>query len=365
MIYNKPTLLISEKQVRENIFMMAAKASKFSVAFRPHFKTHQSREIADIFREAGVNQITVSSLGMAEYFAACGWVDILVAFPANKLEIETINKLASRVSLGLLFTSIEDVAYWEENLQQKINGWIKVDTGYHRCGIKYFEEAEIIALARSLEASEFISFKGLLTHAGHTYLARGEKEILEIHNESCERLMSLKEAFQTTGVDPVPLLSMGDTPACTAAKDFRGIDEIRPGNFVFYDCIQAIINPEVSGKIACTLACPVVQIKPDEKELIVYGGGVHFSKDFFDYHGKRIHGFVAEVVDGRFFARPEWGYLASVSQEHGIVQLSEEFPGSFETGDNILIIPAHSCMAAEMFREYLTLDGRAISRYQK
>ena len=49
---------------------MAAKARSAHVRFRPHFKTHQSLEIGRWFREFGVDAITVSSVGMAAFFAA-------------------------------------------------------------------------------------------------------------------------------------------------------------------------------------------------------------------------------------------------------------------------------------------------------
>ena len=74
---------------------MADRAIQYNVRLRPHFKTHQSRQIAGWFREAGINCITVSSLKMAEYFAADGWDDITVAFPVNVLEHERINRLAA------------------------------------------------------------------------------------------------------------------------------------------------------------------------------------------------------------------------------------------------------------------------------
>ena len=47
---------------------MARKAKDNGLIFRPHFKTHQSIEIGEWFRESGVNKITVSSLTMANYF---------------------------------------------------------------------------------------------------------------------------------------------------------------------------------------------------------------------------------------------------------------------------------------------------------
>jgi D-serine deaminase-like pyridoxal phosphate-dependent protein len=104
-MYTKPTLVLDEDRARRNIERMAARAAGFGVRFRPHFKTHQSRHIGRIFREFGVEAITVSSVSMASYFAADGWADILIAFPFNILESAEIGRLSSGCSLGLLAES--------------------------------------------------------------------------------------------------------------------------------------------------------------------------------------------------------------------------------------------------------------------
>ncbi|MCB9316932.1 MAG: hypothetical protein H6569_12400 [Lewinellaceae bacterium] len=113
---DKPTLLLNTKKCRANIEKMVQKAQRNNIAFRPHFKTHQSREIDNWFRAYGIDRITVSSLTMANYFAADGWNDITVAFPANIREIATINALASAIQLNLLVESVETV----EQLAQKL-----------------------------------------------------------------------------------------------------------------------------------------------------------------------------------------------------------------------------------------------------
>ena len=59
----EPTMVLNEEVCKSNIARMAAKAKAANVVFRPHFKTHQSREIGEWFRASGVDKITVSSEG--------------------------------------------------------------------------------------------------------------------------------------------------------------------------------------------------------------------------------------------------------------------------------------------------------------
>jgi D-serine deaminase-like pyridoxal phosphate-dependent protein len=82
----KPTLLLSRQRAMANIEKMAQKALHSGVRFRPHFKTHQSAQVGEWFREFGVEAITVSSVEMALYFAQHGWRDITIAFPVNLLD---------------------------------------------------------------------------------------------------------------------------------------------------------------------------------------------------------------------------------------------------------------------------------------
>ena len=177
----KPTLLLDEKKARTNLRHMAAKAAAAKVRFRPHFKTHQSASIGEWFREEGVAAITVSSLTMAEYFAGHGWEDILVAFPVNLREMETINRVAGRIQLGLLLESPESAMALEKGLNAPVDIWIKVDTGMHRAGLDVNDVKAVCALAVEVQSCPHLRLRGLLTHAGQTYHAHSVSEIREMY----------------------------------------------------------------------------------------------------------------------------------------------------------------------------------------
>jgi len=106
MKLKRPTLLLDKEKCLHNIQKMKEKADKNGVKFRPHFKTHQSAEVGEWFRDAGVEAITVSSVTMARYFASHGWKDISIAFPVNFAEVDEINELAKTIRLNLLIESM-------------------------------------------------------------------------------------------------------------------------------------------------------------------------------------------------------------------------------------------------------------------
>jgi D-serine deaminase-like pyridoxal phosphate-dependent protein len=356
-----PTLLLDEKKCRQNIRQMALLAGNNKLIFRPHFKTHVSAEIGEWFREEGVNKITVSSLRMASYFAKAGWNDILVAFPVNILEMDTINDLARRIDLSLLVESADTLKTLASGLKSGISVYVKTDIGLGRTGIRYDDFETFSFLLERASKLPGISLKGFLTHAGHSYRARSNDEIQKVHIESISRMVALKDYFKKEY--PGMIISVGDTPTCSKMHDFSMVDEIRPGNFVFYDLTQVIIGSCNSDQVAVAMACPVVAVHKERSEIVIYGGSVHFAKDSVtDREGKTIYGAVVND-DGRGWGEIiEGAWLKKLSQEHGIVHLPYCLSVHYKPGDIIKIIPAHSCTTANLMREYLTLDGRKIFR---
>lgn len=356
----RPTLLLDKERAIRNIEKMAGKARKSRVRFRPHFKTHRSAGVAEWFRDFDVDAITVSSLDMAAYFADHGWSDITVAFPVNLLEIDKINSLAAEIALGLLVESKEAVQFLAAHLDHKVSAWIKVDVGYGRTGVTWDRPDEIVELAQAVVATNRLAFRGLLTHAGHSYHAASKLELEAIHRDSVARLAHVRAALRAEGFSQVEL-SSGDTPTCSIVDDFSGLDEIRPGNFVFYDLKQAGIGSCSEREIAVAVACPVVAKHPQRNEIVLYGGAVHLSKESFARaDGTPTFGHVA------FWDGDGWGsslpdtYVSSLSQEHGIVRTTVDVLNRVHVGDVLIVVPVHSCLLSYLLNDYHTLDGEII-----
>jgi D-serine deaminase-like pyridoxal phosphate-dependent protein len=350
----KPTLLLDKQKCKRNIAMMFSKAKTNHVSFRPHFKTHQSLEIGRWFKELGVDKITVSSLEMAQYFST-EWNDITVAFPVNILEIDTINQLAEKITLHLLVESVEATIYLAQKTKNTIGIFIKIDVGYHRTGLPPTSTQQIDEILKVISASTTLRFKGFLTHAGHTYSCRTKNEILAIHHTSKEILTGLKARY----IDRYPglIISIGDTPSCSVVDDFSGIDEIRPGNFAFYDLTQQQIGACFFDQIAVAMACPIVAIHPDRNEIVIYGGGVHFAKDRLEVdNAGTIYGIVVEQLEEHWGDPVPGMYLKSLSQEHGIVSVPEQIIAKYKIGDLLYILPVHSCMTANEMKYYKCQD---------
>ena len=356
-----PTLLLDEERCRKNIRSMAEKAAELEVRFCPHFKTHQSKQIGRWYREYDVNAITVSSIGMAEYFASDGWEEITVAVPCNVLEAAKINLLAHHIRLNLLVENPDTVLHLSRRLDNPVGVYIEIDSGQHRTGIDADDPEQVSYLLQLVKRQPNLVFKGLYSHFGHSYHAKGKREVLDIFHRGEDKLRRLKEGLKDK-VDDLEL-RIGDTPSCSLITEMHGIDTISPGNFVFYDLTQEEIGSCDLDKIAVAMACPVIAVHPERDELVIYGGAIHFARDFLTGTEGQYFGCMVPMHTPSWSASKVCGYLTSLSQEHGIVRADPEVIAKTTVGDVISLLPIHSCMTAQAMRTYRTCQGKIVDHF--
>lgn len=362
MQIKRPTLIIDQDKVVANVKKMLKKLENSKTSFRPHFKTHQSSDVGEWLRELGVNKITVSSVKMAEYFAKNDWDDITIAFPVNIREIDEINNLALKINLGLLVESDLVIDFLSTNLSTGVNCWIKIDVGYRRTGIPWDKHDEILELARHILNSPKLRFSGLLTHAGHSYHMPTKKEKIALHNKTINRLNKIRTYLEKQGISDIKL-STGDTPTASIVESFEGIDEIRPGNFVFYDLAQVKLGSCQDKEIACVVACPVVAKHKQRNELVIYGGKVHFSKDFLEEEdGIVYYGKMAEKTPSGWGGIIEGCYMRRISQEHGMIKVTDEIFNDIDIGDIIYVFPVTANTTVHVIDKIITKEGEKLEK---
>lgn len=352
----KPNLLLDKTICLKNIERMAARASSAGVSFRPHCKTHQSHEIANWFRDFGVSGITVSSFDMAEYFIQDGWKDVLVAFPFNPLEIRRLNEMASMASISVLADNAEVIRILK-TVENQVGVYVDINTGYDRTGIRSDQKQPIESLINAIKGNPKLEFSGFYCHAGHSYKAVNRSEKEKIHQKAISDLSSLKQQFKGYS----PRILYGDTPNCSIQENFEGIDEITPGNFVFYDLTQVAIGSCKESDIAVAMVCPVAGKYPEKGEILIHGGGVHFSKESLKVDNRVIFGKEVKLASTGWTSMQTGAYVTSLSQEHGLVSTIEGDFKNIKIGDLMTFLPVHSCLTANLMNGYTSLDGHNIS----
>lgn len=352
----EPVLLLNNKQCEKNIRAMADRARHLKLRFRPHFKTHQATQIGTWFRDVGTKAITVSSLPMAEYFAASGWKDICLAFPVNIRQFNRLIALAQKVKLILLVDQLETAQLLAQTTALKVSVRIKLAVGNNRAGIAVRNQQGIANLLQTLKDNDHLKVLGFLAHAGQSYQARGYDEVLKVHTQYLEHLRILTTKY------PHLSISVGDTPTCSLMNEFPGVSEIRPGVFVFYDLMQEQIGACQFEQIAVAMACPIIAIYEDRDAMLIHGGAIHFSKEaLLDKQGNKFYGKVVQLHEEGWSEPLGDVRFSSISQEHGLIHGSN-LKQRFKVGDLIGVIPVHACLTANLMKGYQPMDGAFITQ---
>lgn len=354
-----PALLVDETRARANIAAMCAKVKASHTSLRPHFKTHQNVGVGRWFREAGVRHATVSSYAMAVQFADDGWDNLLIAMLVDPGDLPRLAVLGRRLTerngrLGLLVDTPEAARAVASTVEWPNSIHMKIDTGYGRSGIFWEDARRIRETAAAADSS------GLVAHAGHSYRTPRD-ELKALHCTTAERLSAVA---MVTGQDL--LLSVGDTPTCATVDLLLGVDEVRPGNFVFFDVMQLVAGICGPQHLALAAACPVLAVDEARGRLVLRGGAVHLGKDPALVGGAPIFGCLGTMAPEGFDQVLPDVAVTQLTQEHAVVEVPRERWSELATGlrpgDLALVFPSHACLACHQHGHLLTTDAAYLPR---
>jgi len=350
-----PALLLHRDVMERNLEHMANRAKKLGVALRPHIKTHKCLELGRRQQAHGAQGITVSTLFEAQVFARDGFRDLTWAFPLDPTHIPHVHRIAENgITLRVI---LDDLDTAKALAGSGLHVWLKVDCGYHRAGV---DPASRYALevARELGAERGLIFDGILSHSGHAYRTRNREEAAQIAEQERQVMTWFADLLRKDGL-PVRGVSVGSTPAMAAVKSLTGVTEARPGNYIFYDRTMVLIGCCGPQDVAVSVLATVVSHLPGAAHFVVDAGALSLSKDLGPAH------LGLETAFGEVKGHPELT-VASVSQEHGLIRAAAPaaIEGKFKVGQQVEIIPNHSCLTEAHFDEYVVIEGgRVMDRW--
>jgi D-serine deaminase-like pyridoxal phosphate-dependent protein len=233
--------------------------------------------------------------------------------------------------------------------------FLEIDCGGGRSGVDPASDVAQL-LVRRLADSEDIDLRGLLTHAGHAYRARSRSEAYEVACEERNLMTAFAAEVRDLGVD-LPEVSVGSTPTLRAIDDLTGITEARPGNYVFFDAIQAAIGSCDLDDVAYSVLATVISVDPEQGRAVIDAGALALSKDPGPSHVDPECGFGLPVTLEDQHPLPGLR-IVGLTQEHGT--LSGPGVEALHPGTRIRIIPNHSCLSAACFDRYHVLRGTEV-----
>ncbi|QQS40404.1 MAG: alanine racemase [Acidobacteriota bacterium] len=355
-----PSLLMDVTRVRRNAERMSARAVDNGVSLRPHVKTHKCVEVARIATEGHSGAVTASTIAEIEAFAAHGFKDFTYAVPIVPAKLPRIIRLLTSGTKVNLLTDDPDMPAELDKAARAagvdFDVFLKVDCGYHRCGVEPGSK-EAVQTVRGISDAAGLNFAGILTHAGHSYHGNSKEEIAEIAGAERDVMCEFAEELRSSGI-PVPVISIGSTPTMTHVDHLEGIDEIRPGNYVFFDAFQATLGSCGFEDCAITVLASVVHRSFTNKKAIVDAGSIALSKDRgpVDIDGGCGYGRVLDLAGEDTGLR-----VGSLSQEHG--EITVEAPAlldKLKVGTKVRILANHSCLTAAQFDHYEVMEGDSI-----
>jgi D-serine deaminase-like pyridoxal phosphate-dependent protein len=360
-----PSLLLDLDRARCNADRMSEVARRNNVRLRPHIKTHKCIEVARIQTAGHNGAITVSTLAEARAFAQHGFSDITYAVPIEQGKFaEAIEILQSGVKLNLLTDDAETMRRLDEaaeNAGVQFDIFVKIDVGTHRVGVDPHTH-EAIEIPRLISDARNIKFAGILTHAGHSYNAHSKDEILAVARHERDSMVELAERLRSMSIE-VPTVSIGSTPTMSTIDHLDGIDEIRPGNYIFFDAFQATLGSCSFEDTALTVLTAVIHQDSTRKRLVVDAGAVALSKDRgpVDLDPACGYGRVLDLDGSESGMR-----VSGMSQEHGEIDAAESpLFDRIKVGDRLLILANHSCLTAAQHSHYNVVeDGEIVDRWQ-
>jgi D-serine deaminase-like pyridoxal phosphate-dependent protein len=360
-----PSLILDLNRVKRNARQMTERVKKFGADLRPHIKTHKSLEVARIQTHGHSGAVTVSTLAEARAFAGGGFTKITYAIPIEPGKFSEAIELSKNCEqLSLITDDLETSQLLNAAARHsgvKLNVFLKVDCGYHRCGV---EPTNPVALdiVRKISASSNLSFGGILTHAGHSYRSHSMEEVLNLARHERD-LMSQFASELRNLVGEVPIVSIGSTPTITSVDHLDGIDEVRPGNYIFFDAFQATLGTCGFEDCALTVLASVTHRDTTRRKVIVDAGAIALSKDrgAVDLEAECGYGRVLDL-EGRDLGLT----IDSVSQEHGVFHVDEATDlEQFKVGSRVRVLANHSCLTAAQHPYYSVLeDGKLVDQWK-
>jgi D-serine deaminase-like pyridoxal phosphate-dependent protein len=340
-----PALVVDLNVMERNLQRVARYARDHGLRLRPHTKTHKSTRIGRRQLEGGAAGLTVAKVGEAEVMLGAEPADLLVAYPViGRTKLTRLMEVARRtrvtVAVDSLFAArqISDAA---REAEVDVGILAEFDAGFGRVGVAPGEP--LVALALSIARLPRISLEGLAFYPGH--IKSTDEEGLADLEQVARIVESVLADFRRADIEP-RIVSGGSTPTLFHSHRVRGLNEIRPGTYVYNDLSTVRSGACALEDCAATLHCTVVSTaRPGQ--MIIDGGSKTFSSDRLPNTAEPIFGYLMEAPAARFF---------KMNEEHGYVDISKA-ETEFSVGDRVRIVPNHVCAAVNLHDQVYGIRG--------
>src|SRR5256885_3109458 len=347
-----PQVLIDHARARRNIDHVQQLASAAGMRLRPHAKTHKSPVIARWQIDRGAVGVCCAKVGEAEVFVAAGIDDIRLPYPVNPANAPRVIALMDRASISIIVDHLAVARGWSDAMQRAgrtLDVLIKVDVGFHRCGIDP-DERSALDFIRAVASLPGLRLRGLLSHAGHGYHAASEEELRDVARREAQILVGLRDRAARSGI-ALAEISVGATPTLRFSAGQPGLTELRPGNYVYFDRTQLALGAATLDDCALTVLATVVT--KHEGRIILDAGSKTLTND--QARGITMAPGFGAILTEDGAALDDMLAIERLSEEHATVRVTGST--ALKPGDRVRIVPNHSCVVSNLVNEVRLLEG--------
>ena len=344
-----PAIVIDLDIMERNLRRAADYAAQHGLRLRPHTKTHKIPALARRQLQLGAAGITVAKVGEAEVMLAAEPRDLLVAYPViGARKLARLMEVARRASVTVALDSLEVARPLSEAAAAagvRIGVLAETDVGLRRVGVAPGEE--LLALVCGIQSLPALELRGVAFYPGHIKAldAGGMAAIAELSST----IESIRASLGRAGIQS-PIISGGSTPTLWQSHLVAGMNEIRPGTYIFNDRNTWLCGGCQQADCAAHVLVTVVSTSVPG-QMIIDGGSKTFSSD------RCVTG---EAGFGYFPDCPE-AVLAKMNEEHGFVELKPARE-RFRPGDRVRVMPNHICVAMNLHETVYGVRGETVEQ---
>jgi D-serine deaminase-like pyridoxal phosphate-dependent protein len=345
-----PALVVDLDIMERNLCRAAEYARSHGLRLRPHTKTHKIPALGRRQVELGAAGLTVAKVGEAEVMLRSGTPDLLIAYPVfGAQKLERLMEVARHTNVTVALDSLDvarQLSGAARAAQLTIGVLAEVDAGLGRVGVSPGDE--LLDLVRGLRPLPGLRFEGITFYPGHVKRldAEGRHEIEEL----AALVGGMLGRLHAEGIEP-GIVSGGSTPALYHSHLVPGVNEIRPGTYVFNDKNTVLSEGCTYADCAAWILATVVSTaRPGQ--IIIDGGSKTFSSDRLSP--------VPEVSFGHIVEAPE-AVFTRMNEEHGYIDVHGS-GRKFSIGDRLRVIPNHICTAVNLHEKIYGIRGDTVEQ---
>lgn len=348
-----PALLIDLDIMERNLRRVADYAAANQFRLRPHTKTHKTPALARRQLDLGAAGLTVAKIGEAEVMLRAEPGDMLLAYPAiGKKKLERLMEVARATRLTVAL----DSAFAARGLSEaagaaKVNVGVlaETDAGFGRVGVS--PGKDLIELIGEIQRLPGLTFEGVAFYPGHVKSL--DEDGMKVLDRLAAMIRAMLEELRCAGIEP-RIVSGGSTPTLFHSHCLKGLNEIRPGTYIFNDRNTVASGACRLEDCAASIMTTVVSTaRPGQ--MIVDGGSKTFSSDRLNTGDGVAFGHVVDDPRAVFH---------KMNEEHGYVDI-RDCERKFSLGDRVRIIPNHICVAVNLHETIYGIRGEEVEEIWK